>query len=172
MLSVKNLEKYYNDNLIFKNLTFDVQKGDKLAVLGLNGAGKSTLLKILSNNLNYNSGEIVFNKNIRISLMPQTIAEMDIDNNLKTIDFLKSGRPIGLISKKLDEIYLKLEENNTDIKLLEELGKYQSDFEYWGGYTYLSELETMINQMKIYKNNLNKKLYDLSGGQKSKIFIT
>ena len=169
MLSVKNLEKYYNDNLIFKNLTFDVQKGDKLAVLGLNGAGKSSLLKILSNNLNYNSGEIVFNKNIRISLMPQTIAEMDIDNNLTVIDFLKSGRPIDLISKKLDEIYLKLEENNTDIKLLEELGKYQSDFEYWGGYTYLSELETMINQMKIDKNNLNKKLYDLSGGQKSKI---
>ena len=105
MLSVKNLEKYYNDNLIFKNLTFDIQKGDKLAVLGLNGAGKSTLLKILSNNLNYNSGEIIFNKNIRISLMPQTIAEMDIDNNLTVIDFLKSGRPIDLISKKLNEIY-------------------------------------------------------------------
>ena len=91
--------------LSVKNLTFDVQKSDKLAVLGLNGAGKSTLLKILSNNLNYNSGEIVFNKNIRISLMPQTIAEMDIDNNLTVIDFLKSGRPIDLISKKLNEIY-------------------------------------------------------------------
>ena len=97
MLSVKNLEKYYNDNLIFKNLTFDVQKGDKLAVIGLNGAGKSTLLKILSNNLNYNSGEIVFNKNIRISLMPQTIAYMDFFNNLNVIYFLKSCLQLYLI---------------------------------------------------------------------------
>lgn len=169
MLFVKNLEKYYNDNLIFKNLTFDVQKGDKLAVLGLNGAGKSTLLKILSSNIDYNTGEIIFNKNIRISYMSQTIDEMDIDQNFSVFDFLKSGRPIDLISKKLNEIYLKLEENNTDIKLLEELGKYQSEFEYWGGYKASSELDTMINQMGIDKNILDKKLYDLSGGQKSKI---
>ena len=58
MLSVNNLSLYFGGQDVFKNISFMVNKGDKIGLTGKNGAGKSTLLKLLSSNLSPNSGSI------------------------------------------------------------------------------------------------------------------
>ena len=169
MLLVKNLEKSFDGNTIFKNLNFSVQSGEKVAVVGLNGAGKSTLFRILLNQIDCDSGEFYMGKNPRIGWMPQTIDELNLPDNVIVYDFLRSGRPLAEIEQRMTEIYTKMAGGDNSEELLQQLGVCQSDFEYWDGYSAESELDTMIDQMGIDRQNLNKKLGELSGGQKSKI---
>ena len=169
MLVVTNLDKSFDGNLIFKNLSFSVQDGDKVAVVGLNGAGKSTLFRILLNQIDCDSGEFYMGKNPRIGWMPQTIDELNLPKDVIVYDFLRSGRPLAEIEQRMAEIYSKMADGDESEDLLQQLGVCQSEFEYWDGYSAESELETMIDQMGIDRQNLNKKLGELSGGQKSKI---
>lgn len=169
MLLVKNLEKSFDSNVIFKNLNFSVQDGEKVAVVGLNGAGKSTLFRILLNQIDSDAGEFYMGKSPRIGWMPQTIDELNLPDDVIVYDFLRSGRPLAEIERRMTEIYTKMAEGDGSEELLQQLGVCQSEFEYWDGYTAESELETMIDQMGIDRQNLNKKLGELSGGQKSKI---
>ena len=169
MLLVKNLEKSFGSNVIFKNLNFSVQDGEKVAVVGLNGAGKSTLFRILLNQIDSDAGEFYMGKSPRIGWMPQTIDELNLPDDVVVYDFLRSGRPLAEIERRMTEIYTKMAEGDDSEELLQQLGVCQSEFEYWDGYTAESELETMIDQMGIDRQNLNKKLGELSGGQKSKI---
>ena len=169
MLLVKNLEKSFDSNVIFKNLNFSVQDGEKVAVVGLNGAGKSTLFRILLNQIDSDAGEFYMGKSPRIGWMPQTIDELNLPDDVIVYDFLRSGRPLVEIERRMTEIYTKMAEGDDSEELLQQLGVCQSEFEYWDGYTAESELETMIDQMGIDRQNLNKKLGELSGGQKSKI---
>ena len=169
MLVVTNLDKSFDGNLIFKNLSFSVQDGDKVAVVGLNGAGKSTLFRILLNQIDCDSGEFYMGKNPRIGWMPQTIDELNLPKDVIVYDFLRSGRPLAEIEQRMAEIYSKMADGDESEDLLQQLGACQSEFEYWDGYSAESELETMIDQMGVDRQNLNKKLGELSGGQKSKI---
>ncbi len=169
MLLVKNLEKSFDSNVIFKNLNFSVQDGEKVAVVGLNGAGKSTLFRILLNQIDSDAGEFYMGKSPRIGWMPQTIDELNLPDDVIVYDFLRSGRPLAEIERRMTEIYTKMAEGDDSEELLQQLGVCQSEFEYWDGYTAESELETMIDQMGVERQNLNKKLGELSGGQKSKI---
>ena len=169
MLVVTNLDKSFDGNLIFKNLSFSAQDGDKVAVVGLNGAGKSTLFRILLNQIDCDSGEFYMGKNPRIGWMPQTIDELNLPKDVIVYDFLRSGRPLAEIEQRMAEIYSKMADGDESEDLLQQLGACQSEFEYWDGYSAESELETMIDQMGVDRQNLNKKLGELSGGQKSKI---
>lgn len=169
MLLVKNLNKSFDGNLILKNLNFSVHDGEKVAVVGLNGAGKSTLFRILLNQIDYDSGEFYMGKNPCIGWMPQTVDELDLPEDVVVYDFLRSGRPLAEIEQRMTDIYTKMANGDASKELLEQLGVCQADFEYWNGYSADSELETMIDQMGIDRQNLNKKLGELSGGQKSKI---
>ncbi|MEE1029527.1 MAG: ABC-F family ATP-binding cassette domain-containing protein [Alphaproteobacteria bacterium] len=169
MLVVTNLDKSFDGNLIFKNLSFSVQDGDKVAVVGLNGAGKSTLFRILLNQIDCDSGDFYMGKNPRIGWMPQTIDELNLPKDVIVYDFLRSGRPLAEIEQRMAEIYSKMADGDESEDLLQQLGACQSEFEYWDGYSAESELETMIDQMGVDRQNLNKKLGELSGGQKSKI---
>ncbi|MDR1338420.1 MAG: ATP-binding cassette domain-containing protein [Rickettsiales bacterium] len=169
MLQVRDLNKSFDGNIILKNLNFSILDMDKVAVVGLNGAGKSTLFRIVLNQISADSGDFFIGKSPRIGWMPQTVDELDLPNNVNVRDFLRSGRPLVEIEAGIAEVYSDMAAGNNSPELLERLGKLQSDFEYWDGYSADAELDTMIAQMNVDLENLNKNLGELSGGQKSKI---
>ena len=71
-ISVKNLTKFFviGENLL-EDLTFEIQEGERVAILGRNGCGKTTLFKILTGEMDYDSGEVFVNPNKRLGLISQ-----------------------------------------------------------------------------------------------------
>ena len=62
MLKITNLSKGYGDRLLFSNISFTANRGDRIALIGANGSGKSTLMQIISGVVNSDSGQITLNK--------------------------------------------------------------------------------------------------------------
>lgn len=118
MVSVKNLEKYYNDFYAVKKINFEIKSGSISGFLGRNGAGKTTTMNILCGIINYNSGEILFNgKDFRtskreilrdIGYVPQNPAFYDFMTAVEYLNFCSKilNRPNQEINlmKRIDEV--------------------------------------------------------------------
>ncbi len=85
VLQVEELGKSYEEKKVFKNVELNLQRGDKVAVVGVNGAGKSTLLKIMAQQLSYDSGTIRFGANVKISYFGQHQAQ-ELSHELSVLD--------------------------------------------------------------------------------------
>ena len=70
-ISVNNLSKYYGDKLLFENITFFIDKGQKVALIAKNGSGKSSLIKIMQGLEPPETGDVKIHKDIRVGFLPQ-----------------------------------------------------------------------------------------------------
>ncbi len=86
-LEVKNLSKMFDNRYVLNNISFDVQNGETLGVIGFSGSGKSTLLKIISSILDYDKGEIIYPANSEISMAFQYSALFDFLDVFDNIAF-------------------------------------------------------------------------------------
>ncbi|STA92309.1 transporter [Clostridium cochlearium] len=71
LISVENLSKSYGEKTLFNEISFGINEGDKIGIIGINGTGKSTLLKIIAGIESYDSGNIITKNNIVIEYLPQ-----------------------------------------------------------------------------------------------------
>lgn len=85
LISVENLSKHYGEKVIFDNLTFGIDSGDKIGIIGINGTGKSTLLKVIAGVDSSDSGKIIKMKGLRTGYLPQTPY---FDENEVVIDYV------------------------------------------------------------------------------------
>ena len=84
LLQIENLSKSYGDRLLFGDITFGVNEGDKIGIIAKNGTGKSTLLKIICDKEVYDSGNITFRKDIRVGYLEQ-IPDLDPDSTIMDV---------------------------------------------------------------------------------------
>ena len=99
ILTASNLSKSYPNKEIFKGLSFKIEKGDKVGLIGINGAGKSTLFKILMGESSKDSGDIYLPNNVKIGYLKQ---QLSIDYNISIYDYcMKVFDDIIDIEKKL-----------------------------------------------------------------------
>ncbi len=154
---------------IYDDASFRIENKDKVGIVGVNGAGKTTLFKVILKKEELNQGRIVIPRNTRIGYLPQEIILEDKD--ITVFDYLLSARPIEMLNKKLEQLYIDVAVANgkEQDKLLKEISKTQEKLEYYNCYEAESILFTIISNMNIDSELLDMKLNDLSGGQKSKI---
>jgi ATPase subunit of ABC transporter with duplicated ATPase domains len=76
LLTVKNISKSYGDKVVLKDISFTLEKGDKIALIGPNGVGKTTLCEILVGNLQADSGEVLWGATIQNSYFPQNTTDL------------------------------------------------------------------------------------------------
>ena len=161
ILSTEQLGHSFNDNWLFKDLYLGLNKGDRVALVGINGTGKSTLLRILSGLLNPSLGKVVTERDLRIGYLEQ---DPQFQNQETISDFIYS---IGNEKQQLIRQYEEaIEQDVHDEKLLNRLMDELSNANAW---EYEFEIKTILGRMGI--QHLEQKITTLSGGQKKRLAL-
>ena len=161
ILSTEQLGHSFNDNWLFKDLYLGLNKGDRVALVGINGTGKSTLLRILSGVLQASLGKVVTERDLRIGYLEQ---DPQFSNQETISDFIYS---IGNERQQLIRHYEEAVNKEVhDEKLLNKLMDELSNANAW---EYEYEIKTILGRMGIQQ--LEQKIVTLSGGQKKRLAL-
>lgn len=161
ILATEQVGHSYNDRWLFKSLHFALQKGERVALVGINGTGKSTLLKILSEITIPTEGKVVKERGIRVGFLSQ---EPNF-SGLKTVnDFIYSA---DNEQQQLIKEYEKLISSELiDQEKLAYLTDKMSALEAW---EYEHDIKTILNRLQI--SDFNQDIDQLSGGQKKRLSL-
>lgn len=158
-VSAENLSKSYGVKVLFKNISFHVNEGDKIAIVAKNGSGKSTLLKILMGKEIADGGEVVINKDISVVLFDQ---EIDFDPKLSVEEFMMTLDSAPILALK--KYHHALTSENPD-----DMETALAEMEIHKAWDLENEMEQILTQLKI--TDLSAKMGTLSGGQIKRIAL-
>jgi len=161
ILATEQVSHSFHDRWLFKDLHFGLQKGERVALVGINGTGKSTLLAILAERILPTSGKVVKEKGIKIGFL-----EQDPDfTGLKSInDFIYStDNDQQRLIRKYEELLL---ETDIDQKKLEDLTEKISSLNAW---EYEHNIKTILNRLNIM--DFHQDIKSLSGGQRKRLAL-
>ena len=166
LISINNGTVYFGANDVFENIEFSIKENEKIALVGRNGSGKTTLLKVLMGEVELSSGQLIKPNRMNIGYLNQNSL---IDSN-KTVkeELLEVFKDLLEMEAKLNRLANELKENHNQ-KLLDDYAALQEDFNYKGGYTYYSEMETVLSGFGFKKEDLNRNVSSFSGGEKTKL---
>lgn len=162
-----DLEQQFGANTLFKNVNFSIDSNARIGLVGPNGVGKTTLLKIMTGQQEPTHGEFTTNKGIQVGYIAQENA-LDED---KTIwdEMEEVFTPLINKGKKLEEMQMQIADHPEDQELLKKYDQMQFDFEQEGGYTYQSDIKSILNGFKFPENTWQKMIGSLSGGEKTRL---
>ncbi|MCB1178423.1 MAG: ABC-F family ATP-binding cassette domain-containing protein [Leptospiraceae bacterium] len=164
IISVSNISKTVGIKLLFKDVTFGINQGEKVAIVGINGSGKSTLLKILIGIDEPDSGTVVRNNSIKFSILNQNPTFEKEDTIINHI--FKSDSPIISVIKNYESICEKLEKSNNE-EIRKEFEEVSSEMDRLGGWELESKFKSYLSELGIKDTLL--KMGNLSGGMLKKV---
>ncbi len=165
-LLAEHLTKSYGEKLLFEDISFGIDKGQKLALIAKNGEGKSTLLNILAGKDFPDTGKLTIHKDIKLSYLPQDVESNNKNTVIETL-FNSDNEYIRAIrdyNKCLNSI--KQQNKLSADKELEEAISRMDLLKAWD---YKNRVKEILHKFEI--NNLNQQYKDLSGGQKKKVAL-
>ena len=166
-ISVKNLVKFFviGENLL-DGLTFEIQEGERVAILGRNGCGKTTLLKILTGEMDYDDGEVYVNPNKRLGLISQI---PHFPEGFLVEDVLHSAfADLWKIRRRMEAIEKQMQSGSNG-ELLREYDRLTAAFQAGGGYETDVETDKICNGLGITRQQRQQEFDSLSGGEKTRV---
>ncbi len=176
VLSCSNIRKSYVVDTILDGLSFTVEDGDKIGVIGLNGSGKTTLFNILSGEIPKDSGEIYIQRDMTIGYLKQH-TKIESDKNIFD-ECLEVFLPLIKMEEDLrsleHEIALEGSKGETErlISLMDEYAHLSEKFLSLNGYGYKSEIRGTLKGLGFNEEDFEKRVNILSGGQKSRLALS
>jgi len=172
MLNVHNLTVSFAGAELFSGITFKLNKGDRIGLIGKNGAGKSTLLKVIAKDIESSSGTMAFDKDIRIGFLRQDIDFFEGRTILE--EAYQAFEEIKILEAKLDKINLELAER-TDYEsdyyhdLMVAVNEVSHRYELLGGYNYKGNTEKILQGLGFQREDFDKLTNTFSGGWRMRI---
>ena len=166
-IQVKNLTKFFviGENLL-EDLSFEIQEGECVAILGRNGCGKTTLFNILTGQMDYDSGEVFVNPHKRmglISQIPRFPAGFTVEEVLRS-----AFAPLLKTKDKMEQLEKQMTRGVTD-ELLREYDLLTNRFQSGGGYDMDVETDKICNGLGILPEQREQLFDSLSGGEKTRV---
>lgn len=175
ILSCRHLTKSFGIDEILRDITFNINEGDKVGLIGPNGEGKSTLFKILTKQLDYDSGELFLDKNKTLGYLSQNLS-LDSENTIydEMLSVFSSltelEDKIKTLEEKLNEPYDASNEEYHN-KLIKDYTLSQELYENRGGYTFRGEISRVLKGLGFLEEDFNNQIINLSGGQKTRLAL-
>ena len=166
-IQVTNLTKFFViGEYLLQGLSFEIQEGERVAILGKNGCGKTTLLKILTGEMDYDEGEVFINPGKKIGLIsqiPQFPAGYTVEDVLRT-----AYAAVNAARRKMDELEIAMSGGATQ-EQLREYDVLVNRFQSGGGYEMDVEIDKICNGLGISAAQREQAFDSLSGGEKTRV---
>ena len=172
MVSVNNLSLYFGGQSIFKEISFMVNKGDKIGLTGKNGAGKSTLLRILAQDQSPNSGNVSIPNGIIIGYLKQ---DLDFEDGRTVLEEAQTA------FEYLNDIEVRMNKANKDLTertdyesqeyldIITEFNTLEERFRMGGGHDTLAEISQVLSGLGFSQYDFNRQTTEFSGGWRMRI---
>ena len=157
---------FFGANDVFEHIDFTVNENERIALVGRNGSGKTTLLKVLTGECELSSGQLIKANKTVISYLKQNALNNCTDTVREVFDDV--FRDIKDLEKQLEEVQKQLESDH-DEKLIEKYSRLEEEYKYLGGYSYQSEMMSVLNGFGFTMEDLDRNVSSFSGGEKTKI---
>ncbi|URZ15279.1 ABC-F family ATP-binding cassette domain-containing protein [Clostridium felsineum] len=175
VVSCKNISKSYGIDTILENITFNINDGEKIGLIGPNGAGKSTLFKILTSQLDHDTGDLFIDKSKKLGYLSQHL-DLNIDNTIYE-ELSSVFSDLLQIETKLKDLEIKMGEpydpskDEYHNKVIKDYTTYTELYSAKGGYTYKGLIGKVLTGLGFSNEYFDKKISILSGGQKTRVAL-
>lgn len=176
ILSAKDLGKTYGVDVILENISFHINEGDRVGIVGANGAGKTTLLNVLSGRMKADAGDFFVSANKTIGYLKQK-DNFDRESTLieevnKTVgSFKEMEDEMSALSVKIAERAESCDDEENYERLLHRYAELQEEYTAKGGFTYKSELKGVLSSMAFGPEYYDKAVRTLSGGERTRLAL-
>ena len=177
MLSCNNVTKTFGVETILENISFSVNEGDKIGIVGVNGTGKTTLFKVITGILPHDRGEIFTSKNCRLGYLEQNTnfySEKTIYDEVVSVfsDLIGAEEELRSLEHQIASLSDKGALSGDQLKKTMDIyGKKYEEFEKNNGYAYKSEVRGTLKGLGFSDEEMNKPVNVLSGGEKTRVLL-
>ncbi|TGK82509.1 ABC transporter ATP-binding protein [Leptospira noumeaensis] len=163
LVSVSKLSKTIGEKKLFSNLDFSISEGEKLAIVGINGSGKSTLLRALLGKEETDSGQIIKNNNLKISILDQNPV---FDQNETILDHIYKGdNKLVKTIRRYEDICERMSEGEEGLD--DEFTEISQEMDRLSAWDYEQQVKSILKELGVEK--LERKMSELSGGMLKKV---
>jgi ATP-binding cassette subfamily F protein 3 len=173
ILSAYQLAKAYNIYPVFGQLTFQLNQGEKIALVGVNGAGKSTLLKILAGEEQPDSGQLTTSRDLKIGYLPQDamfVSDCTLYEEMRSV-----FEEVRLLQEEIGQLEQAMAQPISSARqwdeMMEKYATLTQQFELQGGYEYEVQIQKILNGLNFGPEWWSRPLSQLSGGQKTRALL-
>ncbi len=168
MLTLTNISQQFGDKLLYEDVSVQINRGEKVGLIGRNGAGKRTLIKIITGEILSDDGFVQFPKNLKMGYLDQYV---NVDETQSIRDFLRSAFAEDFEKEQqIADLYTAYGESLDD-KLLEKAGELQNQLDQGNFYQMDTLIDDLAEGLGISVLGMDTPLASLSGGQRSKLIL-
>ena len=177
MLSCNKVSKTFGVETILENVSFSVNEGDKIGIVGVNGTGKTTLFKVITGILPHDRGEIFTSKNCRLGYLEQNTnfySEKTIYDEVVSVfsDLIGAEEELRSLEHQIASLSDKGALSGDQLKKTMDIyGKKYEEFEKNNGYAYKSEVRGTLKGLGFSDEEMDKPVNVLSGGEKTRVLL-
>ena len=172
VVSAKDLTKAYGTDVILDKVSFHINKGERVGIIGVNGAGKTTLLKMLTGEIPCESGDFFISSDLKTGYLKQD-GSFDSEKTVtEEVEAIFSRFPE--MEREMEQLTLRMEEASSEEeshRLIERFDALSERYDREGGYTYKSEITGILSSMAFPAESYNKKISTLSGGERTRLAL-